>query len=133
MRDFNDLSGPWTGLSTQEGVRLSESISLTIRAGQISGSGTDIDGDFDLDGTYTEGTQLVRLTRRYSRVTDPNRGTPGLPYDYMGRWDGAMVTGMWRQRDFPANGGPFEMWPSREEDMRELQIQLEEQPTTAGA
>ena len=126
MKNFNELSGPWTGLSVQDGLRISEAITLSIRGGSISGSGTDKDGDFELTGGYHERSQRVQLTRRYTWTTEPSQEGVGIPYDYDGSWDGMMVSGNWHMRNHPPMCGPFEMWPSREEDMHELRIELKE-------
>ncbi|HWD41517.1 MAG TPA: hypothetical protein VG944_21915 [Fimbriimonas sp.] len=126
MKEFNELSGPWTGLSVQDGIRISEQIRLTIHAGQISGSGTDKDGEFELSGFYKQRTQQVMLTRRYTRTTEPSQENVGIAYDYEGVWDGAMVSGRWHPRMHPSYGGPFEMWPSRDTDLEELTISFEE-------
>jgi hypothetical protein len=126
MRDFNSLSGPWTGLSVQDGLRISESIHLNIHDGHISGVGSDMDGDFELLGSYSSRDQRVTLTRRYTYTTEPSQEGVGLPYDYDGVWDGAMVSGRWQSRTHTWNSGPFEMWPNREEDREELAIRFEE-------
>ncbi|MEZ0326539.1 MAG: hypothetical protein ACAH95_11600 [Fimbriimonas sp.] len=130
------MSGPWTGLSVQDGLRISEAIQLSIRSGSISGSGTDKDGDFELTGSYHERTQRVQLTRRYTYTTEPSQEGVGIPYDYDGVWDGSMVSGRWQMRMLtgrqsadhfgPLLGGPFEMWPNREEDQHELRIEIKE-------
>jgi hypothetical protein len=126
MKDFNELSGPWTGLSVQDGIRISESIRLTITSGHIVGVGTDMDGEFELIGSYHGLSQRVQLTRRYTSTTEPSQESVGIPYDYDGIWDGMMVSGRWHPRHHPSYGGPFEMWPSREEDREELRIELRE-------
>lgn len=128
MKDFNELSGPWTGLSVQDGLRISEQIHLRIHAGQIGGSGSDKDGDFELVGFYRAKDARVTLTRRYERTNLPNNEGAGIPYDYEGHWDGAMVSGRWHPRWDPSYGGEFEMWPNREEDREELAIHLERSP-----
>jgi hypothetical protein len=126
VKDFNDLSGPWTGLSIQHGIRLTEAIRLTIQSGQIWGVGNDIDGEFELAGSYHPRSQRVLLTRRYTYTTEPSQEGVGTPYDYDGVWDGQMVSGNWQQRNLVENSGPFEMWPDREEDRKELAINFEE-------
>jgi hypothetical protein len=126
MKNFNELSGPWTGLSVQDGIRISEAIQLHISSGQIAGNGTDKDGDFELVGTYHERTQRVQITRRYTWTTEPSQAGVGVPYDYDGTWDGAMVSGRWCHRTYRPMNGPFEMWPNRDEDRQELMIQLEQ-------
>lgn len=131
MKNFDELSGPWTGLSVQDGIRISERILLTIHKGRVTGTGTDKDGEFELTGFYSERKQEVMLTRRYSRTTEPSQEGVGVPYDYEGSWDGAMVFGKWHPRAVPGYGGPFEMWPDREQDREELAIRFEEQQVLA--
>ena len=126
MKNFNELSGPWQGLSVQDGLRISESISLSIRNGHIRGDGCDKDGDFELSGFYQSRNETVMLTRVYSLTTEPSQAGVGIAYDYEGKWDGAMVSGRWHPRSNPYYGGPFEMWPAREEDQEELRIEFEE-------
>lgn len=125
MKEFNELTGPWAGQSVQNALRISESIRLTIRTGQVWGSGVDKDGDFELTGNYNARTQQVTLTRRYTRTTEPSQEGVGIAYDYSGIWDGSMVHGHWHFRINPSEGGPFEMWPNRDEDREELKISLE--------
>ena len=126
MKNFDELSGPWTGLSVQDGLRITERILLTIHKGRISGTGTDKDGHFELTGFYKSRSEEVMLTRCYTHTTEPSQEGVGIPYDYEGKWDGAMVFGRWHPRLHPAYGGPFEMWPDREQDREELAIHLEE-------
>lgn len=126
MKDFNALSGPWEGWSIQDGVRICERMRLTIRAGEIVGSGVDRDGEFELTGAFIARKQLVALTRRYTWTTEPSQAGVGIPYEYEGTWDGELVYGMWHPRMDPDYGGPFEMWPSRDEDRLALTIQFKE-------
>lgn len=112
-------------MSIQGGLRLTEAIRLMIHDGKIWGTGSDIDGEFELSGTYRSDNHAVHLVRRYTRTTDPQGGV-GVPYDYFGVWDGMLVHGFWEQRDYTLNGGPFEMWPNREEDREELALEVEE-------
>jgi hypothetical protein len=126
LKNFDELSGPWTGLSVQDGIRITERIALSIYKGRITGTGTDMDGEFELGGFYNGRSQEVMLTRRYTRTTEPSQEEVGIAYDYEGKWDGAMVFGNWHPRMNPGYGGPFEMWPDREEDREELAINLEE-------
>lgn len=127
MKDFNSLSGPWQGWSIQDGIRITESISLEIRNGNISGSGSDMDGEFELTGGYTERNNRVMLTRRYTRTTEPSQEGVGIPYDYDGLWDGTFVSGMWHPRAVPSYGGPFEMWPADGTDGGLRQLVAEEE------
>jgi hypothetical protein len=131
VRELNEeLSGPWTGLSTQDGIRISEAIRLSIRGGQISGTGVDMDGEFELSGSYHARSSRVQLTRFYTHTTEPSQEGVGIPYDYDGVWDGTMVSGRWHPRSAPHYGGPFEMWPSKPEDNEELAIRMEELVST---
>jgi hypothetical protein len=113
-------------MSVQDGIRISEAIRLSIRAGAISGEGTDMDGDFELAGSYHARDHRVLLTRRYTYTTEPSQEGVGIPFDYDGIWDGEMVSGEWHERADPRHGGPFEMWPNREEDRREREILREQ-------
>ncbi|MFQ3587092.1 MAG: hypothetical protein SNJ74_00340 [Fimbriimonadaceae bacterium] len=126
MKDLMSLSGPWTGLSIQHKRRLTERMQLRLGDNRIHGTGSDVDGDFVVDGTYDPATESVHIVRRYTRVTWPVYGATFALYDYRGTWDGQMISGNWRQRDEYTNGGPFEMWPDREQDQQELAIQIEE-------
>ncbi|OJU62476.1 MAG: hypothetical protein BGO01_08330 [Armatimonadetes bacterium 55-13] len=135
MKDFNSLSGPWIGWSIQDGLRITESIRLTIQKGIISGSGTDKDGEFELQGAYIERGQKVLMTRTYTRTTEPSQEGVGIPYEYVGSWDGSFVSGRWHPRWNQYYGGPFEMWPAdATEELRiELQIEVEEEAPLVGA
>ncbi|HMS54502.1 MAG TPA: hypothetical protein PKA27_03805 [Fimbriimonadaceae bacterium] len=111
MKEFNDLSGPWQGWSIQDGLRISERLVLSIRENRISGTGSDKDGEFEIVGTFSPRNSKVELTRRYTVTTEPSQSGVGIPYDYEGQWDGALVFGRWSPRSTPWYGGPFEMWP----------------------
>lgn len=113
-------------MSIQDGIRISESIELSIRSGMISGLGHDKDGDFELIGDYDDRTNQVRITRRYTWTSEPSQESAGIPYDYDGHWDGSLVSGIWRCRYAYEMNGPFEMWPAGESDMQELSIELEQ-------
>ncbi len=126
MKQFENLSGPWTGLSLQGPRRLTEAIKLRITNGVITGEGSDVDGDFVLDGRYDPTTEFVQIDRRYTYVARPEYGSTWVVYRYQGKWDGAMVYGHWNQCDSPSNCGGFEMWPNREEDRMELAIDIRE-------
>ncbi len=123
-KSLDNLSGPWRGMSIQDGRRIPEAIRLTISSGRMSGTGTDADGHFNVEGTYdAEGN--VRLTRRYTWTTEPSQQGAYLPYRYMGKWDGTLIAGRWYSLVTQGMGGPFEMWPEREEDLKELAIEFE--------
>lgn len=125
MRALDGLSGPWRGLSTQAGLRISEAMQLLVENGTILGTGTDIDGQFVVKGRYTADGH-VSIVRQYTVTTEPSGDGVGIPYDYEGVWDGMLIAGQWNQRDWAFNGGPFEMWPEREEDLKELAIEMKE-------
>ena len=120
------LTGPWNGWSIQFGIRISESIVLKIDSGRISGCGHDKDGDFDVAGTFSQKTQLVMLTRRYTWTSEPTQSGIGVPYDYLGHWDGTLVSGRWHPRWDLADGGPFELWPANEEETFSLALLFED-------
>lgn len=126
MKDFCQLSGPWTGMSTQDMRRIPEAIQLRIDQNQILGTGTDADGHFELSGSYDPKSGRVTMTRRYTWTAEPSQEGVGVPYHYDGLWDGGLVSGFWHCRPAPSISGPFEMWPDREEDRLELQINLRE-------
>lgn len=129
MKEFTELSGPWTGFSTQRRLKINETIRLLITKAKITGEGSDADGKFHLTGSYDPASQRVMLTRRYSWTVEPTQSSVGIAFDYEGRWDGAMVSGTWQERDDAVNRGTFEMWPDREEDREGLRIEIEkEQP-----
>jgi hypothetical protein len=132
MKTLEQLTGPWTGFSIQDGIRIMERLHLTIGGGKIEGEGSDMDGNFVVQGAYSQ--DQVHVVRRYREVRD--RGTGAyradphavrMLYDYLGKWDGALLFGQWASQEFPFEmNGPFEWWPDREEDRKELEIALEE-------
>ena len=95
-------------------------MTLVITNGEIRGCGTDKDGDFEVYGAFLERQNLVTLTRRYTRTTEPSQSGVGIPYEYEGTWDGHFVSGEWRPRWDHSDGGPFEMWPASDENELEL-------------
>jgi hypothetical protein len=126
MKSLDGLSGPWRGWSIQDGRRITEALSLTISGGKISGRGTDADGSFLVEGTYeVEGS--VSLTRTYTRTREPSQLGAGVPYRYVGKWDGTLVFGRWFPVAHPWYGGPFEMWPENEEERLELSFEIKEE------
>lgn len=130
MRSLEGLSGPWTGWSIQDGRRISESLDLIIAGGKIDGTGSDADGNFRIEGEFdSEGN--VELIRAYTYCTSGPDGV-GIPYLYVGKWDGDMIHGRWSPVGFRQYGGPFEMWPAREDIKLETSI-FEEQLTTVGS
>ena len=126
MKEFSQLSGPWSGFSIQEGRRIPEAIHLRIDERIVVGTGNDSDGLFELDGSYDPATGRVTMTRRYTATADPLEDGVGIPYHYDGVWDGSFVSGTWHCRPAPEVSGSFEMWPDREEDRKELMLDLRE-------
>lgn len=129
MRELDGLSGPWRGLSLQEGFRLSESIHLTISGGRIVGTGEDSDGLFEIEGGY-DASGAVLITRRYSVCHHGSDGE-GVPYDYRGRWDGDMISGTWEERGYAVNGDLFEMWPESGESLSVAELLRQSEPVPA--
>jgi hypothetical protein len=126
MRDLNELSGAWSGWSIQFGLRITESMQLTITGGRIRGTGNDKDGEFEIDGAYVERKQEVLITRTYTWTTEPTQAGVGIPYEYVGKWDGHFISGLWHPRRYPdSDGGPFEMWPGS--DSESLKIEIEDE------
>ena len=106
---------------------------LSISHGRISGSGTDKDGVFELAGAYVERKQEVLLTRTYTWTTEPSQSGVGIPYEYVGTWDGNFVSGNWFPRWHPdSDGGPFEMWPGQDEESLQIHFEVEELRPLAG-
>ncbi len=123
MLDLNSLSGPWMGWSIQDGLRISERMKLTIVDSVIFGTGIDQDGEFELSGQFQLRHERVTLTRVYVVPTEPTQSGVGIPYDYDGKWDGQMISGLWHPRHDSNYGGPFEMWPARDEDIESLSLE----------
>lgn len=125
-REFHQLSGPWSGFSIQDGRRIEEALTLTIEDNRISGSGSDADGLFEVEGDYSPQTQRVTLTRRYTFTTEPSQEGVGLPYQYQGQWNGDFVAGIWFCRPYPPVNGEFEMWPADEDSLSALRLEEHE-------
>jgi hypothetical protein len=120
MKILEELSGPWRGMSIQDGVRISEGIRFWFQAGVISGEGSDRDGEFRMTGRYqNDGT--IGMMRVY-HVCNHTPEAVGIPYEYRGVWNGSFIEGRWFVVSHPNEGGPFEMWPEREVDLQELAI-----------
>ncbi len=132
MIDISQYSGPWTGWSIQDGLRISESLHIVFDGGSITGTGCDKDGDFHIDGHYNERTHSVRVTRRYSWTIDPSQEGVGIPFEYNGRWDGLVVSGTWNPRAIPLYGGPFEMWPDIDKESESYSLEELNVSTFAG-
>jgi hypothetical protein len=109
-------------------------MNLTIKQGRITGTGTDKDGDFELVGAYIERKREVLITRTYTWTTEPSQSGAGIPYEYVGSWDGNFISGNWFPRWHPdADGGPFEMWPGQDEDSLQIQLEVEEELSVSGS
>jgi hypothetical protein len=96
-------------------------MTLQFAIDTFEGEGSDKDGDFVLSGRFdAEGN--VTIDRRYTRtaVSDPAATT--WTYPYLGRWDGAFVSGQWHLPFEGGPGGPFEMWPATQELLMELSL-----------
>ncbi len=111
------------GWSIQNGLRISERMKLTIADSVIFGTGIDKDGEFELSGQFQQRRERVTLTRVYVVTTEPTQSGVGIPYDYDGKWDGQMISGLWHRRGDAHDGGPFEMWPARDEDIESLSLE----------
>lgn len=126
-REFTSLSGLWTGQSIQDGFRITENITLTFSGDSFTGSGTDCDGVFDLEGEYDPDDDAVSIVRRYI-FAPKSPSQVGHPFIYIGRWDGYQVSGRWMDSLYLNFGGPFEMWPQEEEMAMSEMMQEAEEP-----
>jgi hypothetical protein len=125
MREFSSLSGPWVGQSIQDGLRITEAIMLEIRGNSFSGSGTDKDGHFELNGEHDPEDGMVQMTRCYLKAPmSPSQ--VGYPFVYIGKWNGDFIEGRWMMSTQPQIGGPFEMWPESEEEALAVEKAAEE-------
>ncbi len=133
MKEFTSQSGPWVGQSIQDGFRLTEKIMLAFKGNTFSGNGSDVDGDFDLEGEFDPADQMVNIIRRYT-FAPRNPSQIGYAFIYIGRWDGYQVSGRWMMSTHPGEGGSFEMWPESEEEAREraIETQVIEETLTLG-
>ena len=109
MRALGECSGPWVGWSVQYNRKIHERLVFEIGGGKLSGSGEDADGDFELAGDYEMDGEVV-LIRTYTFCSIGPEGV-GIPYLYRGRWDGMVISGLWKPVAGFYDGGPFEMWP----------------------
>src|ERR1700691_2560590 len=75
-------SGPWEGFWIQRGMGKQQmSLSLAFLDGRVAGSGRDIIGRFDFDGTYDLKTGRVTMTKKYE-------GAHRVDYDGANQNDG---------------------------------------------
>jgi hypothetical protein len=131
LKDFNSLSGPWVGFSIQDGVQIHERFLLVILNGRIRGTGTDKDGKFDVEGQYTAEDGIVAITRIYTWTTEPSQDYAGVPYEYVGNWDGSLTSGRYFARRNPEFNGEFEMWPDQDEESISEILGIEQQEPLA--
>lgn len=96
------------------GRRIHETLQLRFTDKHVFGSGVDADGEFELAGMH-DGVAVLALIRSYTYCTAGPSGI-GIPYEYVGRWDGGVVAGHWEAPDGLDDGGPFEMWPLEADD-----------------
>ncbi len=108
MRSLSECSGPWTGFFVQESRRGWMKLNLSIDSTRIVGQGDDMDGPFRMFGTHDSVSLRVEIDKAY----------PWLFVDYVGVWDGSMISGHWEIIDDAQ--GEFELWPldSEEEVMK---------------
>ena len=90
VKQFSELSGPWTGLSVQDGRRIAETIVLHIRGGAITGHGFDVDGDIFWAHEFNNA----------NNVTSVYMSTAKLPVRYELRTASA-VAGSWTRLHAP--------------------------------
>jgi hypothetical protein len=127
VRELTSCSGPWLGQSIQDGLRITENITLSFHGESFLGNGSDKDGLFNLSGEHDPSDNGVMMTRVYTYCNiAPEQA--GYPFIYVGRWDGHQIHGRWMMSTHPAYGGTFEMWPEDEEERQERMINLEQEP-----
>lgn len=131
MEDIRSHSGPWIGLSIQDGLRISEKISISFSGLKFLGEGNDKDGLFNIEGEYDPDDHWVNITRVYT-VAPQNPSQVGYPFIYIGKWDGSMVSGRWMMSTIPSYGGTFEMWPEKEELALDLAAEVDLQRLVHG-
>lgn len=108
---FDLLSGPWSGRWIQRGNQGRETLDLVFQSGNLMGYGTDRDGEFQLNGTYTP-AGAAEFGKVYTRPVGP---VP-VRMTYRGQWNGRSIVGRWADDLAPGNEGPFRMWPGRGPD-----------------
>ncbi|RYG26914.1 hypothetical protein EON82_01480 [bacterium] len=121
MRELKDCSGPWVGFWIQGSQRGSMRLTLRFWDETVEGEGDDFIGDFTIRGEYSAVMNEVSFTKTY----------PTHLVLYKGSWDGAMISGEWefsRRMRFVVPRGGFEIWPEREEESIERQLEVESKP-----
>lgn len=97
-------SGPWTGFYVySNGHRERMDLSLSFKAGRLTGAGTDPVGPFVLEGRYDAETNDVWWTKTYPGRHD---------VFYKGCREPRGIWGTWEIRD--ALRGGFRIWPRGE-------------------
>jgi len=96
-------SGPWTGFWLQKAAypgRQPMTLSLTFALGKIYGSGTDLLGDFTLNGRYDATSGKVTLHKQYLNAHL-------VLYEGWGE-GGKGIWGVWKIGDSKKDG--FHLW-----------------------
>jgi hypothetical protein len=117
-------SGPWTGFYHQWGTQARQRLSLSFKAGVISGHGRDPAGDFSIRGSYHTDSGKAALVKIY----------PSHQVEYDGHADGDGIGGGWMIRyDLGlADRGQFRIWPDELAVPEHERLKAEE-PAPAGA
>ena len=91
------------------------SLSLEFVQGRVKGSGRDIVGRFDFEGTYDVKTGRVQMVKQYERAHR-------VEYDGANHGDGMWLWGIWNIR---ATRGGFHLWPEGEDDPTQRRLKAE--------
>jgi hypothetical protein len=103
---FDLLSGPWSGRWIQGRSQGRETLDLVFQSGNLMGFGSDRDGAFQINGTYSSSGSA-----EFGKVyTQPVRPVPAR-MTYRGQWNGRCLVGRWTDDSDPSNEGPFRLWP----------------------
>ena len=121
---FDIMSGPWSGLWIQGPDRGHESLDLVFVSGNMMGLGSDRDGAFQMNGTYTP-SGVAEFGKVYTR---PTRPVPARMI-YRGQWNGRCLVGRWTDDSDPSNKGPFRMWPGTGPDPGQVLEETADLPT----
>lgn len=120
---FDLLSGHWSGRWAQGREQGRERLDLIFLAGNLMGYGSDQDGAFQINGTYSpEGAA------DFGKVyTHPTRSVPAR-MTYRGQWNGRSLKGLWFDDAWFGNAGPFRMWPGAGPDPGEVLVEEVDRP-----
>ncbi len=55
----------------------------------------------------------------------------GIPYEYVGKWNGEFISGFWQVAGIPGTGDDFEMWPESGESLSISELLRESEPVPA--